>query len=66
MKKQTHLSIPPLLFLYLAPFLLKQLPLQLSLLSILMTNSDACSLPFPPLLNSLQQRQHQWQFFMIS
>ncbi len=41
MKKQTHHSIPPLFFPCPTPFLLKQLPLQLSLPSILMTASDA-------------------------
>jgi hypothetical protein len=49
-EEQTHLSIPPLLFPYPAPFLLKQLPLQLPSPSILITTSDACGLPssLPP------------------
>jgi hypothetical protein len=48
MKKQTHLSVPPLLFPCPTPFLLKQLQLRLSLSSILMTASDACGQHSPP------------------
>jgi hypothetical protein len=47
-KKQTHLSIPSLLFPCPTPILLKQLPLQLSLPSIATTTSDACSQPSHP------------------
>ncbi len=41
-EKTTHLSIPSLLFPCPTPFFLKQLPLRLPLLSILMTASNAC------------------------
>ncbi len=46
------------------PFFLKQSPLKLSLLSILMTASKECGQPSPPPC-SLQQRQWQRRFFMI-
>ncbi len=48
MKKQTHLSIPPLLFPCPTPFLLKQLLLRLSMPSIPMTSSNACGQPSLP------------------
>ena len=50
MKKQTHLPIPPLFFPCPTPFLLNQLPLQLSWPSNPAIASDACgppSLPHP-------------------
>jgi hypothetical protein len=48
MKKQTHLSIPSLLFPCPTSFLLKQSPLRLSLPSIATTASNACSQPSHP------------------
>jgi hypothetical protein len=58
-KKQTHLSIPSLLFPCPTPILLKQLPLQLSLPSIATTASDACSQPsHPPLPPSPDNYHH--------
>jgi hypothetical protein len=48
MKKQTHLSIPSLLFPCSTPFFLKQSPLRLSSPSIATTASNACSQPSPP------------------
>jgi hypothetical protein len=47
-EKKTHLSIPSLPFPCPMPFLLKQLQLQLPLLSILTTGSSACSQPSLP------------------
>ncbi len=55
---------PPLLFPCPAPFLLKQLPLQLSSPSIPTTTSDACGQPSPP-PSSPQRRQQQRRFFTI-
>jgi hypothetical protein len=53
-EKKNHLSIPSFLFPYPTPILLNQLPLQLSLLSITTTASNACSQPsHPPLPLSL-------------
>jgi hypothetical protein len=47
-EKQTHLSIPPVLFSCPTPLLLKQSPLRLSSPSILTTTSNTCGQPSPP------------------